>query len=537
MKRYSSKEFAKELGIQEQTIRLWLKQGKIQPNYNDQNELYFTEEQRKEKQVNGAYAKIAPTEKTYRVQDFADALGVHEQTVRNWLQKGEIAPKYRVRKTFLFSEEQVEEWAEKLERRKKNRYIILGEFAKIVGESKTHLQLYDYLGIFIPQKKTETGSRYYKQTQISEYKKLKEEPKYQDILQGTYYGIKDLRKRYNLTNYAIGKIIIDLDMEPKYVSDTGYKFYTQAQVEQLDNYFKSVKEEPKKKINENRMNVRDFSLAIQRRKTTVRVWDYIGLLTANREGHKQIRYYTEKDIQTYYKMQEDAERRLVMQEEYYTLTEMAEKLGLTQTTLWSWSKNKQLEPKYNRKQGGVFYSETQYRKALNYVRPQDARKKGVIITDIDVAKIVGEKLVLLGIWHAEGYLKADEISDYGEKYYYHDTIKKWLQKTKLDRRKTIGYWKKPKDTPISSSYIEQLSYMHYLSKLGENYTLIVDNEERRSQQKKNLQRILEQIQQYEIAKVVIQDEQDLEPLGVSTFKNICAEFFTEIICVNKRSEL
>lgn len=393
MNRYSVKEFAKAMNVHEQTVRWWLTQGKIKPAYREKNRIYFTEEQRIEMQE--AYMFENEGKRLYRIGEFAEALNVHEQTVRVWLAKGEIKPVSRIKKAYVFSEEQLEEWQVRLQEKKEQRYVRIGIFSEQVGVRVTNLQMYANLGIFPPAKTLKEGTRYYKISQIADFQQFKEEPKYAEILKEDYYTQQELRQRYQVTMYEMKKRISELAITPVYEGKNGQYFFTSQQVEELDNYNQHIQQNPEEYDRGLRMTPSAFSQHIGRRRSTVKVWDYAGILPARKRGKKQLRYYTKNEVEKYYAMQADEEQSKRLQEEYYNTQELADKLGVSTKTLRTWFKNKQLVPEYHQNQGGMYYSEMQYRQGLSYLPKKEEAIDSQLVSDLTVAKIVGKSVAML----------------------------------------------------------------------------------------------------------------------------------------------
>ena len=98
-------------------------------------------------------------------REFAEAIGVHIQTLRYWDGIGKLKPHHKMpggRR--MYAKEQVTEYLTK-----KKDMLSISQFSEQTGVAAVTLRRWDTSGKLIPAYKTEKGTRLYSQSQVTDY--------------------------------------------------------------------------------------------------------------------------------------------------------------------------------------------------------------------------------------------------------------------------------------------------------------------------------------------------------------------------------
>ena len=84
----TTSEFAKTIGVHIQTLRNWDETGKLKPHHKTPGgRRYYTREQ--------AQTYLAETDELLTINKFAEAIGVHAQTLRRWDETNQLKPHHK----------------------------------------------------------------------------------------------------------------------------------------------------------------------------------------------------------------------------------------------------------------------------------------------------------------------------------------------------------------------------------------------------------------------------------------------------------
>ena len=155
-----------------------------------------------------------------------------------------------------------------------------------------------------------------------------------------------------------------------------------------------------------------------------------------------------------------------------------------------------------------------------------------------VAQKLGVTTTTLRNWDKAGILIPDKVTDGGTRYYSDETINKFLHKSMSKDKRVIGYCRVSSNKQKDDLERQIYNVKTYLLSKGYNFEIITDIGSGINYNKKGLHKLLDAILNGEVSKVVILYKDRLVRFGYELIEYLCDKYDTkiEIIDMTEKTE-